>query len=90
MSLPVLLVFMAMMAAAGRILFYRRNGAQFHRRFSVLAWVVVVCLITSALGLSLGWYREIPGGIDVLILLLCLRIWRDKGNVARLFGGARW
>ncbi|MDR3429678.1 phage holin family protein [Silvimonas sp.] len=82
-----LLLLITMLAATGRILFYRRNGARFRRHISVLAWFIAVCLTGSAIGLLIRPYHDTPRGIDVLILLLCVRIWRDKGNVARLFGG---
>lgn len=90
MNLLPLLMCGAMLVATGRMLFYRRDGARFRRHYSILAWLVMLCLVSSALGLLLGGYHDVPRGMSLLMLLLCARIWRDKGNVARLFGGGRW
>lgn len=86
MSWLAVLLCIALVAAIGRILFFQREGARFRRHISVIAWLVAVCLLSLVIDIVLGRFRDPPLAMSVLLLLFCLRIWLDRGNVARLFG----
>ncbi|MBM3114956.1 hypothetical protein [Jeongeupia naejangsanensis] len=51
---------------------------------------MLACMIFSAGGILLGWYPVVPRGMDLLVILFCAKVWRDKGNVARVFGDGPW
>lgn len=73
----------AYVAAIGRVLTYRRNGARHRHHVSWLAWLFVAVMGGSTIGLAL--HTRPAGLLDAATaVLLALFSFGARGNVARL------
>ncbi|MBB1625176.1 hypothetical protein A9974_08005 [Achromobacter sp. UMC71] len=73
-------------ASAGRILWYRPNGARHRPAVSLVACLLVGVLACRALDLLL--MSSAPAVSElILTLLICAAIWAARGNIAQFFRG---
>ena len=84
-----LLVLVCHSATALRLFFYQRHThygtANYQLHFSLLAWLLIVCTGTRALDVVLHFENiAITPDQAGISLLLCVLVYRAKGNVAAL------
>ncbi|WP_029987501.1 MULTISPECIES: phage holin family protein [unclassified Serratia (in: enterobacteria)] len=72
-----------------RMLTYRRNGAKFNRSASLLAYLLIIASGTVAIRIAFSEYRIIDPAETLLNLVLCMAVFRARGNVSQLFYGER-
>ncbi|NBJ34455.1 phage holin family protein [Serratia fonticola] len=72
-----------------RMLGYRRNGAKFSRSASLIAYLLIIASGTVAIRIAFSEYRIIDPAETLLNLVLCVDVFRARGNVSQLFYGER-
>ena len=95
MTLLDILLLIVTLSTSLRLFFYSRNGAQFKRSISLLAYLLIT--VTGALGLMvlLGNIRATDLNPVFILLLAAVSIstWVHRGNVAAMLrsaGGGLW
>lgn len=78
-----LLAALAYLASALRLLCFQRNGARIRRGISLLACVLIGALLCAGVEILL-YHRPVSVWQTVLAVLLCLLIYRSRGNLAAL------
>lgn len=68
---------------------FRRNGAKYRFAPSFLAWVLIVSMGSVPLRVLTGDYVAIDVSETVTNAVVCLLLVASKGNVAKIFRGAR-
>lgn len=68
-----------------RLVAFRRAGARYRFWNSLLAWVLAACAGCQALSSILGLYPVRSPFVLVTLLVLCVLVFRARGNVASIF-----
>lgn len=81
----VLLVFICHSITTFRLLSYQRGMSNYRSSVSLLAWLLMVCTGSRALDILLHLKTtSITPDQAGIALLLCILVWRTRGNVAAL------
>lgn len=73
----------AYLASGVRLLCFQRNGARYRRGVSLLASLLIGTLLCSGLEILL-YQRPVSVWQAVLAVLLCILVYRSRGNLAAL------
>lgn len=85
--LPVIIA-LAYVLIALRVVCYQRNGARYRRGISLVATVIVAASLVGA-GEIILYKPHVSASQAVLAWLLCFIVFRCRGNVAALLRGGR-
>ena len=86
MADPVqLLTALVCMAICLRLVTFRRAGARYRFWNSMLAWVLAACAGCQALSSFLGLYPVRSPFVLITLVVLCVLVFRARGNVASIF-----
>lgn len=72
-------------ATAARLLFFQGKG-QPNRLMAAIAYLMIVALSWTTFRILYGQYVQIDISEIFIDLLVCVAVWRAKGNVAHLAG----
>lgn len=67
---------------AGRLIVYRRGSSRFRFGISFLAWVLIVCSGGQVIEALTNPTYQTPWWGAGLSAVVCILVWRAKGNVA--------
>lgn len=86
MSDPMtLLTAMLCAAICVRLLAFRRKDARHRVGVSLMAWVLVAASGCQAIASLLGMYQVESPFMLVILLVICVLVFRARGNVASIF-----
>ncbi|ERK10877.1 hypothetical protein L580_0736 [Serratia fonticola AU-P3(3)] len=74
---------------SARMLLYRRKGAKYNRPASLLAYLLIAASGTVAIRIAFGEYTIVDPAETLLNVVLCVAMFRARGNVAQLFYGMK-
>ncbi|MCY1426220.1 hypothetical protein D3C76_639560 [compost metagenome] len=85
--LPVIIA-LAYVLIALRVVCYQRNGSRYRWGISLVATAIVAACLVGA-GEIIFYKPHVSASQVVLVLLLCFIVYRCRGNVAALLRGGR-